>query len=198
VVSRIRAELAAAPEFEGDVADDFILVLKAVVYFLAARLDAPKPYQREDAKGAAALEADLQEDLFDWLRSGALTHGLPVYEPQLVGGGRADIVVAFSTHRVVNELKRETKDSRRESMEAHYAEQGSSYDAADYPFGIVTVLDVSCEPSTTPRLNSCVWLHKHDENGYKRWLIFVRVPGRLSTPSAHTRRAASQQVSRPA
>lgn len=171
-----------------------MLVVRAVVNFLAARLNAPKPYQREsgnDAKGAAAVEDDLQEDLFDWLQSGALLQGLPVYEPQKVGAGRADIAVAFTSHQVVNELKRETRDSSREAMEKTYAEQGSSYDATDYPFGLVTILDVSAEPPTTPRLDKCVWVHKHEDEGGTRWLVFVRVPGRLSTPSAHTRRAAS-------
>jgi hypothetical protein len=194
VLERVRKELQASDLFEGELADDVMLVVRAVVNFLAARLNAPKPYQREsgnDAKGASAVEGDLQEDLFDWLQSGALLQGLPVYEPQKVGAGRADIAVAFTSHRVVNELKRETRDSSREAMQKTYAEQGSSYDATDYPFGLVTVLDVSAEPPTTPRLDTCVWVHKHEDDGGSRWLVFVRVPGRLSTPSAHTRRAAS-------
>lgn len=166
-----------------------MLVVRAVVLFLSARLRAPKPYQREDGKGRGAVEDDLQQDLFDWLQSGALTHGLPIYEPQKVGAGRADIAVAFTAHQVVDELKRETRDSSRAAMETTYAEQGSSYDATDYPFGLVTVLDVSEEPPTTPRLDECVWVHRHDDAGGTRWLVFVRVPGRLSTPSAHTARA---------
>lgn len=173
-----------------------MLVVRAVVNFLAARLNAPKPYQREsgkDAKGAAAVEDDLHEDLFDWLRSGALLQGIPVYEPQKVGAGRADIAVAFTSHQVVNELKRETRDSSHEAMEKTYAEQGGSYDATNYPFGLVTILDVSAEPPTTPRLDTCVWVHEHKDEGGTRWLVFVRVPGRLSTPSAHTRRAASSR-----
>lgn len=190
VLERTRASLTASEHFHGELADDFMLVLRAVVLFLAARLDAPKPYQREDGKGPTAVEDDLQEDLFDWLRSGALLEGLPVYEPQKVGGGRADISVVFTAHRVVNELKRETRHSSDEAMEIAYAEQGSSYDATDYPFGLVTVLDVSTQPPTTPRLDACVWVHKHDDAGGTRWLVFVRVPGRLSTPSAHTKRAS--------
>ena len=130
---------------------------------------------------------------FDWLRSGALLQGIPIYEAQKLGGGRADITVVFTAHRVVNELKRETCNSSRESMEATYAEQGSSYDATDYPFGIVTVIDVSAEPQTTPRLDKCVWLNEHEDEGGVRWLVFVRVPGRLSTPSEHTKRAASSK-----
>jgi len=169
-----------------------MLVIRAVVNFLSARLRAPKPYQREsgtDAKAASAVEQDLQEDLFEWLQSGALTHGLVIYEPQKMGGGRADISVAFTAHQVVNELKRETRDSSREALQATYAAQGSSYDATDYPFGLVTVLDVAAEPPSTPRLEECVWAHRHEDAGGTRWLVFVRVPGRLSTPSEHTRRA---------
>ena len=194
VLERVREALQASDLFQGDVADDVMLVVRAVVNFLAARLDAPRPYQREtgtDAKGAAAVEADLQEDLFDWLRSGALLQGIKVFEPQKVGGGRADIAVAFTSHQVINELKRETRNSSHECMEATYAEQGSSYDATGYPFGLVTVLDVSSEPPSTPRLDTCVWVHKHEDQGGTRWLVFVRVPGRLSTPSAHTKRAST-------
>jgi hypothetical protein len=190
VLERVRTELAASEHFRGELAEDVMLVVRAVVNFSAARLDAPKAYQREDGKGATAVERDLQEDLFDWLRSGALLQGVAVYEPQKVGAGRADISVAFTTHQVVNELKRETRDSSHEAMESTFAEQGSSYDATDYPFGLVTVLDVSTEPSTTPRLDACVWVHRHEDEGGTRWLVFVRMPGRLSTPSAHTKRAS--------
>lgn len=191
VLERVRSELEASELFRGEVAEDVMLVVRAVVNFLVARLNAPKTYMREDGKGESAVEEDLQEDLFDWLRSGALLQGVTVYEPQKVGAGRADISVAFTSHQVVNELKRETRDSSHEAMERTYAEQGSSYDATNYPFGLVTVLDVAAEPPTTPRLESCVWVHKHEDAGGTRWLVFVRVPGRLSTPSAHTKRASS-------
>jgi hypothetical protein len=191
VLERVRQGLSVSAFFEGELADNFMQVVRAVVNFLAARLDAPKPYQRESGKAASALEADLQEDLFDWLRSGSLLQGVKVYEPQRVGGGRADISVAFTANQVVNELKRETHDASRHALEMAYAEQGSSYNATDYPFGLVTVLDVSEEPPTTPRLDTCVWVHRHDDQGGTRWLVFVRVPGRLSTPSAHTRRVSS-------
>lgn len=191
VVERVRDGLAESGQFEGELADNVMLVVRAIVNYVAARLDSPKPYQRESGMGATAVEADLQVDLFDWLRSGALLQGVTVYEPQKVGAGRADISIAFTAHQVVNELKRETRDSSREAMERSYAEQGSSYNAADYPFGLVTILDVSKEPPTTPRLDTCVWVHRHEDDGGTRWLVFVRVPGRMSTPSAHTRRASS-------
>lgn len=166
-----------------------MLVVRAVVLFLSARLRSPQTYQREDGKGAEAVEDDLQEDLFQWLQSGALTHGMTIYEPQRVGGGRADIAVIFTNQQVVSELKREQRDSSRESIQRTYAEQAGSYDATDYPFGIVPVLDVSAEPPSTPRLEECVWVHAHQDTGGTRWLVFVRVPGRMSSPSAHTQRA---------
>lgn len=166
-----------------------MLVAKAVVLFLSARLNSPKAYQREDGKGASALEADLQEDLFDWLQSGALLQGVPVYEPQRVGGGRADISVVFTAQEIVNELKREQSDSSHEAMERTYSAQAGSYDATTYPFGLVTVLDVSVEPPSTPRLDQCVWVHKREDESGTRWLVFVRVPGRLSTPSVLTKKA---------
>lgn len=165
MIERVRAELSAAEEFQGDVADNVMLVVRAVVYFLAVRLRAPKPYQREDGKGAGAVEGDLQDDLFEWLQSGALTHGMKVFEPQRVGGGRADLAVVFSAQQVVNEVKREQRDSSREAMQMTYAEQAGSYDATDYPFGLVPVLDISSEPASTPRLGECVWVHRHEDTG---------------------------------
>jgi hypothetical protein len=189
VLDGVRSELSASPQFQGEVADNVMLVARAVVLFLAARLKSPQAYQREDGKGAAAVEQDLQDDLFDWLQSGALTHGMTIYEPRRIGGGRADLAVAFTNQLVVNELKREQRDSSREGMQRTYAEQAGSYDATDYPFGLVPILDVSGEPPSTPRLEACVWVHRHEDSGGTRWLVFVRVPGRMSTPSAHTQRA---------
>lgn len=185
----MRAELAESEHFVGQVADDVMLVVRAVVRFLHVRLRSPKDYLRADGKGVKAVEESLQEDLFEWFESGALTEGLVIYEPRKVGGGRADIAIGFRDQQVVNELKRETKDSSRESMQRTYSEQAGSYDASDYPFGLVVVLDVATAPSSTPRLDKCVWVHKHEDDGGTRWLVFVRVPGRLSSPSAHTARA---------
>jgi hypothetical protein len=131
----------------------------------------------------------LQEDLFEWLKYGALLRGRAVWEPQRVGAGRADISVIFTGHEIVNELKREQRDSSREAMQDTYSAQAGSYDATTYPFGLVTVLDVSAEPPSTPRLDQCVWVHKHEDESGTRWLVFVRVPGRMSTPSMQTKRA---------
>lgn len=189
MLDRIERELRASSEFLGEIADNVMVVVKGVVSFVAARLDSPKPYQREDGKGASAVEADLQEDLFDWLRSGALLRGRAVWEPQRVGGGRPDISVVFVNQVVVNELKREQKDSSHEAMEETYSGQAGSYDATTYPFGLVTVLDVSAEPPSTPRLDGCVWVHRREDESGTRWLVFVRVPGRLSAPSVQTKRA---------
>ncbi len=177
-------QLRVAPDFVGPVAANLTLVIQAVVWFLSARLASPKPYMREDGKGAQALERDLQDDLFEWLKSGALLQGVPIYEPQQVAGGRADIMIVINGQSIVNELKRETKDASRGALQEIHSRQASSYDAADYPFGIVTVLDIVDPPSATPRLDECVWVHPVDygEAG-RRWLVFIRVPGRRRTPA---------------
>lgn len=187
VVDRVANQLRAAPDFTGQVAANFTSVIQAVVWFLSARLASPKPYMREDGKAAQALERDLQEDLFEWLKSGALLQGVPISEPQQVAGGRADIMIVINGQSIVNELKRETEDASRGALQDTYSRQASSYDAVDYPFGIVTVLDVVDPPSATPRLDECVWVHSVDygEAG-KRWLVFIRVPGRRRTPAEQT------------
>lgn len=177
-------QLRPAPDFVGPVAANVTLVIQAVVWFLSTRLAAPKAYMREDGKGAQAVERDLQHDLFEWLKSGALLEGVPIFEPQQVAGGRADVMVVINGQSIVNELKRETKDSGRDAIQDRYSRQASSYDAVDYPFGIVTVLDVVAPPSSTPRLDECVWVHPVDSGeGRKRWLVFIRVRGRRRTPA---------------
>jgi hypothetical protein len=156
--------------------------------FLSARIDAPKAYMREDGSGNDALEADLQTDLLEWLKGGVLLQGITVLEPQQVGGGRADIMIVMGGQRIVIEVKREKGSSEREALQDSYSRQAGSYDATDYPFGLVAVLDISESPPTTPRLVDCVWVHAFgtDESS-KRRLVFVRVPGRLRTPSSQGR-----------
>jgi hypothetical protein len=155
--------------------------------FLAARIDAPKNYMREADKGEDALEGELQADLLDWLKGGVLLQGIPVLGPQQVGGGRADVMVVMNDQRIVVEVKREKGNSAREALQDSYSRQAGSYDATDYPFGFVAVLDLSAPPPTTPRLVDCVWLHAYGtEEDSKRHLVFVRVPGRLRTPSQQT------------
>jgi hypothetical protein len=99
--------------------------------------------------------------------------------------------VGFRDYQVVNELKRETKDSSREAMERTYSEQAGSYDATGYPFALVVVLDVATAPPSTPRLGECIWVHKHEDTGGVRWLVVVRVPGRLSHSGRWARRVSN-------
>ena len=75
-----------------------------------------------------------------------------------------------------------------EPAAALIAAQAGSYDATTYPFGIVPVLDISSTPPSTPRLEECVWVHRHEDEGGSRWLVFARIPGRMITPSQHTKR----------
>jgi hypothetical protein len=189
LVDRVVEELSAAPDFVDGVAANVTLVVEALVMFLSARLDAPRAYMREDGKGEDALEAELQADLLEWLRGGALLQGITVLEPQHVGGGRADIMIVMDGQRIVIEVKREKGSSEREALHDSYSRQAGSYDATDYPFGLVAVLDISDLPPMTPRLVDCVWVHTFGPEGTsKRRLVFVRVPGRLRTPSSQTGR----------
>ncbi len=164
-------------------------VVAAVLWYAAYRID--HEFMRRAEPGDNVVEQDLANDLHSWLNSGALTEGVIVYEPQRIGGGRADIVVAFTNQRVVNELKRELHDASRENLEAIYADQAASYDATDYPFGVAVVLDLTGpQTDATPRLDECLWVHHHqgDESGATgRWLVFCRIPGRRKTPSALTK-----------
>jgi hypothetical protein len=191
LVNRVVEELSAGPDFVDGVAANVTLVVEALVMFLSTRLDAPKGYMREDGRGADALEGELQADLLEWLRGGALLQGITVLEPQQVGGGRADIMIVMEGQRIVIEVKREKGNPERGALQDSYSRQAGSYDATDYPFGLVAVLDISELPPTTPRLVDCVWVHAFGTEGSsKRRLVFLRVPGRLRTPSSQTAKPA--------
>jgi hypothetical protein len=191
VLDRLRSQLADSPDFDGPQADAFLRVVAAVVWYAAYRIDHPAEFMRRVEPGENVVEQDLADDLHLWLQSGALTEGVVVYEPQRIGGGRADIVVAFTNQRVVNELKRELHDASREKLEAAYADQAATYDATDYPFGIAVVLDLTGpQTGAAPRLDECLWVHHHrgdESGGTGRWLVFCRIPGRRTTPSALTK-----------
>ena len=121
-------------------------------------------------------------------------YGLPLargginIEVRRIGGGRVDVLIAFGTHRVVVELKRELAEASHEGLEAAYGAQAASYQATDYPFGVVLVLDLSADQTgAAPHLDDLVWVHKCEAEGRDRWLVWCVVPGRRVTPSQLSR-----------
>jgi hypothetical protein len=174
--------------FNGGVAEDVGAVISATIRYVARRLDAPKTFMRAGFSEETVVEQHLADDYEDWLHGLPLARGSISIEVQRIGGGRVDVLIAFGTHRVVVELKRELADASRDSLEAHYGAQATSYQATDYPFGVVLVLDLSTEQTgAAPHLDDLVWVNKADAEGRDRWLVWCVVPGRRVTPSQLSR-----------
>ena len=83
-----------------------------------AWLGTPKPFMRADFEGNNVVGRDLADDFEDWLHGVPLSRGSLTIEVRRIGGSSADGLIAFGTHRVVVELKRELADASRRAGDA--------------------------------------------------------------------------------
>lgn len=190
VLRSVESTLKEDGLFEGRIAEDFLAIAGSTIAYVARRLDVPRPWMRDDWQGAdrkdTVEEMHLADDYEDWL-SANCSRGTLNTEIRRISAGRADVLAAFGTWKVVVELKRELDDAGRDSLEKHYADQAASYQATDYPFGIVVVLDRSqVQGHATPHLQDLVWVSRAKVEGRDRWLMWCVVPARRVAPSALT------------
>ena len=95
--------------------DTFLYISNALIEFLDARLNSPKksycndPYLMSDFSNLAK-EEHFQDDLYGFLQ--AMGGSNLTYEPQEVGGGRADIGVISDNIQTVIELKKKRRIER--------------------------------------------------------------------------------------
>ena len=184
VEERVLRQLSADDRFSGAVAEDVGSVVALTVRYVARRLDYPANFMRADFDEEVVLERHLADDFEQWIASTGLHRGTVTTEVRRIAAGRADVLVAFGTHRVVVELKRELVDPSRQALEAGYADQAASYQATDYPFGIVLVLDLSSrQEAAVAHLDDLVWVSKAVTPGSDRWLVWCVVPARRVSPS---------------
>lgn len=161
---------------------------RVLAQFVRRSLNEPLPYMKESGSGESALEADLQDDLWHFLKYGQMSDVVGSYEPQKVGGGRADIQVVRFNETLVIECKREKNDSSNAALVASYAAQGGACSAAEHPVGLVVTLDLTTKQTGTPPMfGTCLWVHTQTTEEGGRTLLFVRIPGRRVTPSALSR-----------
>jgi hypothetical protein len=188
VEEQIRSSLASEPLFRGEVAEDFMRVACQTVRYVAARQSNPRPFQQGGEVNDTVVEQDLADDFEDWLR-GQLLHGSVSIEARHVAAGRVDVAVGFGSMSVVVELKRELQDTTPTALQAHYEDQAASYQAGDYPFGIVLVLDLTDASAArrAPHLQDLIWVQELSGPGRARWLTWAVLPGRIPSPSAHSR-----------
>lgn len=182
-------QLLEHPDFTDRVAEDVSTVARSVIRYVAHRLGTPADFMRANYGGGSIVEQDLADDFERWLGAAPLSRGSVTIEVRRIGGGRADVLIGFGTHRVIIELKRELADASHDALEAHYAGQAASYQSTDYPFGIVLVLDLSAEQTgALAHLRDLVWTSEVAAPGVtRRKLVWCVVPGRRVTPSALSR-----------
>ena len=189
-------ELTECPDFSGAAREQIEPVIISTIRFLARCQDM-------QAGGAGsrtaylfkadAKEDDLKSDLIDWYKGNQTFGGAIIVEPQNIGGGRADIVLACNSFRFVIELKRELSDATKESIKK-YLPQPAVYQATDIAVGMLVVLDLaSAEPPAHLRDN--VWVEcipSAESDGTERFVLVVRIPGNRKPPS----RLAGQTATR--
>ena len=158
-------------------------ITQCLAQFTRRSIDLLHPYRREDGAGANASEAQLQDELFEFIKY-TYQLGISGYEPQKLAGGRADISVTIANEIVLLECKKEKHDAFGEALQAAYAGQGGSYAAAEHPFGVVVVLDLTAKQVTSqPVFRESLWIYRQPPDDGGKTLLFVRVAGRRVTPS---------------
>lgn len=188
-------QLAESPDFVGSVRDTFGLLLEQTLRFLLSRADLTtktwglhkqkdKDYRRQLKKGESRpIEADLQQDYYQWLATGQLG-GLVSVEATDIATGRADVIVTFGTLRYLTEIKRELSDSIPSNLEEKYVRQAAEYGNTNVPFGQLLILDLTPHPDGALRVDESVWLARHRPPGARaeRMVIAGVVAGNRPTP----------------
>lgn len=188
VEEQVLGELSNDPTFVGPLAEDVGAVIALTIRYVARRLDFPPPFMRGDFTDENVLEEHLANDFERWIASSSLDRGIVTTEVRRISAGRADVLVAFGTHRVVVELKRELANASRDALEASYSNQAASYQATDYPFSVVLVLDLTGpQAAAAPHLEDLVWVSRANVTGRARWLVWCVVPGKRVSPSQLSR-----------
>jgi hypothetical protein len=189
VEETIFKELAEHPDFAGRLAEDVGVVVRAAIRYVAYRLGNPTDFMKVGFSEETVVEQHLADDVELFLGASPLSRGTVAIEARRIGGGRADLVVGFATHRVIIELKRELNDATVDTLETHYADQAASYQATDYPFGIVMVLDLTADQTASlAHLRDLVWTSNLTVTGSSdRLLVWCVIPGRRVTPSTLSR-----------
>jgi hypothetical protein len=171
-------------EIESDALQQaFAKVTECLAQFVRRSIDLIPEYRRESCSGANAAEADLQNEIYDFVKY-TYPIGSAGYEPQKVAGGRADISLSLFSETLYIECKKELADATRQALQNSYAAQAGSYSAADHPLGVVAILDLTTPQTTSPPVFAEeLWVHRQSASEGAKTLLFVRVAGRRVTPS---------------
>lgn len=185
--ARLMGELGENDSFIGMAKADFALLLINTVRFLVFVGDNAQPYTAPIRRGGAIpLEGVIQDHFHEFLCASDLA-GRAAKEHSNIAGGRADVVVTFDgARRYVTEIKRELRNSARDSIESAYLAQAAEYQSTNEPLGQLLVLDLTDHSGGTPHVNESIWVtHRRDKAGrVTNSTIIAVVRGNRPTPSA--------------
>lgn len=183
IFNAIRLQLAGARDYVGIVSASFDLLVIRLVKFLGLRMDMTRgraSYLAAYEKGAAPVEAKLQDDLCENLRSASAAEP----EKANIAGGRADIYLPYSGFRFVIECKREFKGWSDEVIAA-YLTQTQAYQQTDVRLGVLAVLDLSVRAPGVPHFTDCFTVRQVSlAPGDFRRVVIMRVPGNRQLPNS--------------
>jgi hypothetical protein len=184
VVGRMRASLAASPDYQGEVAGAVDEVLTLLVRFVANRANAQSD-RKKYLFDPDAREDNLQQDLYDYLLSTDLGAKAEM-EVQHIGGGRVDIRIQFDGFGLHIELKADDTMVPMTDKSA-YLKQAVAYQTTDVRIGFLVALRLKAFDSTgpSPHLTALFEHTTFDVTGDSRprHIVLVQVPGNRTKPS---------------
>ena len=143
----------------------------------------------EHGKGQEAVEADLQDHLYNYLLLTDIAYGFEHEKAKFVDGGRVDIVFKNDEMTVPIELKKTLRRSTPTSIEDDYIGQAQTYVTGYDQLGIFVLLDLSATAtSVSVNFKDLFHIHHLSPNTampvkYPDYIISVIIPGNKVLPS---------------
>jgi hypothetical protein len=182
LVERLTRALGGCPDFAGESAEEFSMLLRTTVHFLRTRMDGESnrfPYLFDKE----AAEIALANDYAQWLEGTEIGQRVSV-EVRHIGGGRVDVLISYARRRFVAEVKRDPDAGLPENADV-YLPQAAQYAATDVGLGLLLILDLGAKTHWVPSLRDSIWIRQLQgaAGQLTRCVVVVRVPGNRSTPS---------------
>lgn len=189
VFNDLTEKLGKVKDFhDGEVGQNFKIILYHTLCFLQQRMDATKANNRTLSylfkKKILPLEFALQDDYYQFMSVNPM--GCEVTKEQMdIGGGRVDVFFNYGSHRFCAEIKRELKDSSFKNIKQQYLGQTLEYQNTSAKLGLLLVLDLVEKPYGIGSLKSNVMaeVNRRNSEDDMRGAIIVRVPANRITPS---------------
>ncbi|HEY5591326.1 MAG TPA: hypothetical protein VIK55_09940 [Paludibacter sp.] len=139
--------------------------------------------------GDDAQESDLQVDLYESLKHGAIAQYFEYEKDKVVSGGRVDIIFKCDIMSVPIEIKKTKESPTKEIIEEYYIAQAQTYTSAYEQLGIFVLLDLS-DKGKRPIPNFKDWFNIHHLStatgmpiNHPDYVVSVVIPGNKLLPS---------------